>query len=79
MTPETQGPTDDSRLSAVEAVLPHLATKEDVAIIPHLATKEDVAKLETKIVETKHELMRWMVGTVVVATTILGIILRLTS
>ena len=66
-------------MSAIEAVLPQLATKEDVAIIPHLATKEDVAKLETKIVETRNEMVRWMVGTVVAATTILGITLRLTS
>ena len=63
----TEQHTTESRLSAIEAIL------------PHLATKEDVAKLETKIVETKHELMRWMVGTIVAATTILGIILRLTG
>ena len=49
MTTETQAPADESRLSAIEAVLPHLATKEDVALIPHLATKEEVAKIEAVI------------------------------
>ena len=94
MTTETQAPADESRLSAVEAVLPHLATKEDVALIPrlatkeevsrieaaipHLATKEDVAKLETKIVEIKHEMMKWTIGSIAIATTILGLLITLT-
>ena len=95
MTTETQAPTDESRLSAIEAVLPHLATKEDVAliphlatreevskievVIPHLATKEDVAKLETKLVETKNEMLRWTIGSITIATTILGLLITLTS
>ena len=60
------------------AIIPHLATKEDVAIIPHLATKEDIAKLETKLVETKNEMLRWTIGSITVATTILGLLIALT-
>ena len=101
MTTETQAPADESRLSAIEAVLPHLATKEDVAlipylatkeevakieaVIPHLATKEDVAKvetkvseLETKLVEAKNEMLRWMIGSIAVSTTVLGLLIALT-
>ena len=85
MTTETQAPADESRLSAIEAVLPHLATKEDVALIPHLATKEDVAKvetkvseLETKLVETKNEMLRWTIGSIAASTTILGLLIALT-
>ena len=118
MTTETQAPADESWLSAIEAVLPHLATKEDVAliphlatkeeialiphlatkeevaliphlatkeevskieaVIPHLATKEDVAKLETKLVETKSEMLRWMIGSIAVSTTVLGLLIALT-
>ena len=94
MTTETLAMADESRLSAIEAVLPHLATKEDVALIPHLATKEevseieavishlaakeDVAKLETKLVETRNEMLRWMIGSIAVSTTILGLLIALT-
>lgn len=90
MTTEAQAPTDESRLSAVEAVLPHLATGEElakiVAVLPHIAFKEDIAKvetkvseLETKLVETKNEMLRWMIGSVAVATTTLGLIIALTG
>ncbi|MYE53641.1 MAG: hypothetical protein F4X34_00390 [Chloroflexi bacterium] len=82
MTTETQVPADESRLSVIEAVLPHLATKEEVAkisaVIPHLATKEDVAKLETKLVETNNEMLRWTIGSIATATTILGLLITLT-
>ena len=67
MTTETQASTGESRLSAIEAVL------------PHLATKEDVAKLETKMVETKHEMLKWMAGMTTAATTILGLLITLTD
>lgn len=77
MTTETQTPIDDSRLSAIEAVMPHLATKEDIAILPHLATKEDVAKLETKLVETKNEMLLWMAGMFTAAVVTLGLLITL--
>ena len=123
MTTEAQALADESRLRVIEAVLPHLATKEDVAlipylatkeeiailpqlatkeemamvmsalphlatreevsritaVIPHLATKEDVAKLETRLVETKNETLRWTVGAIAVATAILGLLTTLTG
>ena len=90
MTTETQAPTDESRLSAIEAILPHMATKEEEAkisaVLPHLASKEDVAKvetkvseLETKLVETKNEMLRWTIGSNAIATTILGLLITLTS
>ena len=66
MTTETQALADEPRLSAIEAVL------------PHLATKEDFAKLETKLVETRNEMLRWMIGSIAVSTTILGLLITLT-
>ena len=82
MTTEAQAPADESQLSVIEAVLPHLATKEEVAkmsaVIPHLATKEDVAKLETKLVETKNEMLRWTIGYIAIATTILCLLITFT-
>lgn len=65
MTTEAQTLADESRLSVVEAVL------------PHLATKEDVAKLETKLVETKNEMLRCTIGSIAIATTILGLLITL--
>ena len=82
MTTEAQAPADESQLSVMEAALPYLATKEEVAkisaVIPHPATKEDVAKLETKLVETKNEMLRWTIGSIAIATTILGLLITLT-
>ena len=46
-----------SQVSSILAVMPHLATKADVADVPHLATKADVAAIETKII-------KWIVATV---------------
>ena len=46
-----------SRVSAILAIIPHLATKADVADIPHLATKADVAALEAAII-------KWIIATV---------------
>ena len=66
-TEQQTTPTTESRLSAIEAIL------------PHLATKEDVAKLETKLVETKYEMLKWMAGMITVATTILGLLITLTG
>ncbi len=40
----------EERMGRIEAVLPHLATKGDIAevqaILPHLATKEDLAEVQ---------------------------------
>ena len=55
------------------------SVKAIVAVLPQLATKEDVAKLETKIVEFKHDLVKWTIGTIAVATTILGLLITLTD
>ena len=58
---------EDTRLKAI------------VAMLPQLATKEDVAKLETKIVEFKHDLVKSLIGAIAVATTILGLLITLTD
>lgn len=47
MTTLESSPQDiSSRLSAIEATIPHLATKADVA---NMATKDDVAAINAKI------------------------------
>lgn len=38
-----------SQVTAILTVIPHLATKADVAVIPQLATKADVADVRTSI------------------------------
>lgn len=45
-----------SQVSSILGIIPHLATKADVAIIPQLATKADVASLEAAII-------KWIVAT----------------
>ena len=56
-----------AQVSAIEATLPHLATKADVqalradvgavvAILPHLATKAEIEMMHTSII-------KWIVGT----------------
>jgi hypothetical protein len=46
-----------SQVGAILAIIPHLATKADVADIPHLATKADVAAVEAAII-------KWIIATV---------------
>ena len=93
MTTETQTPADASRLDTVEAVLPYLATKEDVAliphlatkediakiavVIPHLATKEDIAKIETKVIESKNEILGWMAVMFTAFVLVMGLLITL--
>ena len=77
MTTETQTPADASRLDTVEAVLPYLATKEYLALIPHLATKEDIAKFETKLVETKIEILGWMAVMFTAFVLVMGLLITL--
>src|SRR5690349_16761914 len=61
------------QVSGIAAIIPHLATKEDLkevrgqvgsiaAIIPHLATKADIHALEAKII-------KWIIATVIAAVT----------
>jgi hypothetical protein len=41
---------------AIEAVIPQLATRADVAVIPQLATKADVSSIGTAII-------KWIIAT----------------
>ena len=61
-------------LSAINAAIPHLATKAEVndlkahvcsitATLPHLASKADMNALETKII-------RWIVGTAIASVSV---------
>lgn len=52
-----------SRLTAIEA------------IIPHLATKADVAELRTDIEKTQSTLIKWFIGTWLASMTIIAAIL----
>lgn len=66
MNTETQAPANELRLSAIEAVTPHLAAKEDVAKV-----ETKISDLETKLVEAKSEMVRWTIGSIAVSTTLL--------
>ncbi len=64
MTTLEGSPQDiSSRLTAIEA------------IIPHLATKADVADLRTDIEKTQSTLIKWFIGTWLASMTIIAAIL----
>ncbi len=54
MTTEGRIASPEERLSYIEGVL------------PHLATKVDVSELKASVAETKTELLRWIVGLFVI-------------
>ena len=53
----------ETQVGAILAIIPHLATKADVADIPHLATKADVAAIEAKII-------KWIIATTLTSATL---------
>jgi hypothetical protein len=60
-----------TQVSAILAVMPHLATKADVAdvrsdmaSIPHLATKADVADVRSDMASMEAAIIKWIVATV---------------
>ena len=77
MTTETQTPADGSLSDAIEPVPPYLDTKEYLALIPNLATKEDIAKFETKLVETKIEILGWMAVMFTAFVLVMGLLITL--
>ena len=76
----------NSRLAAIEAVIPHLATKADIA---NMATKDDIAATKDDIAAIKDDiadlrvaiekgqfsLIRWFIGVSLASMTILAAIL----
>jgi predicted membrane protein len=60
----------EAQVSAIPAIIPHLATKADVADIPQLATKADVAALETAII-------KWIIATVLASAALAFTIAKL--
>ena len=80
----------DMRLTSIEAVLPHLATKADLirldarvqeiqAVIPHLATKADLSGLETKMHAAMSKLqasmMRWFLASTFTIITVVAVLI----
>ena len=61
--------TIEQRLSRLEGVYDHLATKADLAEVKtemtHLATKVDLAMLETRMAQMEARIVKWVVGTVI--------------
>ena len=53
-----------SQVSAILAIIPHLATKADVADIPHLATKADIADVKADVAAAEAAIIKWIVATV---------------
>lgn len=61
-----------TEVSAITALLPHLATKADVAQLQYMATKADVAPLKADVAlvkadvsDAKASIIRWMVSTMI--------------
>ena len=81
--------TRDADLATLQALLPHLATKADLAelradltgvqaLLPHLATKADLADLRTEIHDAMNVLTWRLVGALLVGLTALaGLIVAL--
>ena len=64
-----------SQVRGLLEVVPHFATKADVAILPYLATKADVADVRTEITQVKGDLasmeaaiIKWIIATVLTST-----------
>ena len=65
MAIETQAPTERptterERIVAIEAVLPHLATKADVADV-----KVDVERVRVEIERMQANMIKWHIGTAI--------------
>ena len=58
----------EAQVSAILAIIPHLATKADVADIPHLATKADVTggvgQLKADMAAMETAIIKWIIATV---------------
>ena len=63
-TPTERPTTERERLSAIEAVLPHLATKADVADV-----KVDVERVHAAIERLRADMIKWQIG---IAIAIIG-------
>ena len=59
-TPKEPPTTERERLSAIEAVLPHLATKADVADV-----KVDVERVRADIERMQANMIKWHIGTAI--------------
>ena len=71
----------EERMGRIEAVLPHLATKGDIAevqaVLPHLATKEDIAEVKRLISDREAIMLKWLIGiTTATAVSLVMIFLR---
>ncbi len=71
----------EERTGRIEAILPRLATKEDLAevkaVLPHLATKEDLAEVKMLISEREAIMLKWLIG--ITTTTAVSLLMVLGS
>ena len=72
-------PTTEERVSRIEGVLPHLATKADVAELRADLTVR-IAEVETRlakqIAESETRIVRWIIASVSLAVAIVTVINR---
>lgn len=66
--------TIEERLSRLEGAYEHLATKSDIGVL-----MANIANLETKLATNKADLIKWMVGTLVVGIVATATIVRAIS
>ena len=72
-------PTTEERVSRIEGVLPHLATKADVAgvetrLVARIAEVE--TRLTKQIAESETRMVRWIIASVSLAVAIVTVINR---
>ena len=68
-------PTTEERVSRIEGVLPHLATKADVAVVRTEIAKAE-ARLTKQIAESETRMVRWIIASVSLAVAIVTVINR---
>ncbi len=66
--------TVEERLSRLEGAYEHLATKSDIGVL-----MANIANLETKLATNKADLIKWMVGTLLVGIVATATIVRAIS
>ena len=68
-------PTTEERVSRIEGVLPHLATKADVAEV-RVEIAESEARLTKQIAESETRIVRWIIASVSLAIAVVTVVYR---
>ena len=76
-------PTAEERVSRIEAVLPHLATKADVAEVrteiaeSEARTAERIAEVRAEMAKSETRTVRWIIASVSLGVAVMTIVYRM--